>query len=372
MSQLSAFVDANTGLIIYVISAGLLSFMLCLFAPQIGKSLGLVDDPSAKSHSLHDKTTPLVGGLAIMVPWILLAKLDPILAEFFAAPDGGGYSAFWLSFFVFIFLLIGLIDDRFHLSALARLMIMAPLFALFIVGYPSFAIDKLTAPSFGISVPLGLFTAPFTALCLLAVTNAINMADGRNGLVIGMSIVWCLTLSLHVPPQLQLLLYAAIASLLVTGLFNLRGRLFLGDGGTYALSAMIGLISLYAHGMPFGEGGISSPQLAALFAIPGLDMFRLMLARHVRGVSPMSGDHDHLHHRLERYMGWRLGLPAYLALVCGPILIAFSDPKMGAVGLISAVCLYGAAWLVTREYQQRQFTAGGSGAANPPSCPLGD
>jgi UDP-GlcNAc:undecaprenyl-phosphate GlcNAc-1-phosphate transferase len=365
VSQLSAFVAANTGFMIYVISAGLFSFMLCLFAPQIGKSLGLVDDPRAKSHSLHDKTTPLVGGLAIMVPWILLAKLDPILAEFFVAPDGGGYSAFWLSFFVLIFMLIGLIDDRFHLSALGRLIAMGPLFALFVLSYPSFAIDALTAPAFGITVPLGLLTAPFTALCLLALTNAINMADGRNGLVIGLSILWCLTLSLHVPPQFQLLLYAAITSLIVTGMFNLRGRLFLGDGGTYALSAMIGLISLYAHGMPFGEGGISSPQLAALFAIPGLDMFRLMLARKARGVSPMSGDHDHLHHRLERYMGWRLGLPAYLALVCGPILIAFSDPKMGALGLIAAVCLYGATWLVTRKSQQRHFTAGGSGAAIP-------
>ena len=365
MSQMPALVAANAAAIIYVISAGLGSLLLCLLAPLIGKSLGLIDDPSAKAHSLHDRSTPLVGGLAIMVPWILLAKFDPMLAEFFVAPSGGEFSAFWLSVLVFIFLLIGLIDDRLHLSALARLVTMAPLFGLFIVGYPSFAIDTLTSPAFGISVSLGLLSAPFSALCLLAVTNAINMADGRNGLVIGMSVIWCLTLSYFVPPQIQLLLYAATACLLVTGLFNLRGRLFLGDGGTYALSAMIGLISLYAHGIPVGQGGISSPQLAALFAIPGLDMFRLMMARKARGVSPMMGDHDHLHHRLERHMGWRLGLPVYLAMVCGPILIAFSDPKMGAVGLISAVCLYGIAWLVTRKSQQRQFASGGSGSAIP-------
>lgn len=365
MNEMFALIEANAGFIVYIISAGFVTLLLCLLAPLIGRSLGLIDDPSAKSHSLHDHITPLVGGLAIMVPWILLARIDPMLAEFFVVRDNQSYSPFWLSLFVCIFMLIGMLDDRFHLSALTRLMTMAPLFALFIVSYPSFAIDTLTAPAFGISLQLGLLTAPFTALCLLAFTNAVNMADGRNGLVIGLSIIWCLTLSFYVPLQFQVLLYAAIASLLVTGLFNMKGRIFLGDGGTYALSAMIGLISLYAHGMQVAAGGISSPQLAALFAIPGLDMFRLMLARSARGVSPMSGDHDHLHHRIERHMGWRRGLPAYLAMVCGPILIAFSDPKMGALGLIAAVFLYGTVWFVTRNAQQQQFTSGGSDAAIP-------
>lgn len=89
-------------------------------------------------------------------------------------------------------------------------------------------------------------------------------------------------------------------------------------------------------------------------------MFRLIASRVSLGVSPMAGDHDHLHHRLERYIGWRLGLPVYLALVGTPILIACSTPHMGTPGLIAAIVLYSAAWLVTRRYRQHHGLSGGS------------
>ena len=347
----------NSGVIVYAISATFISLSLCLLAPLIGKTFGLIDDPKAKTHSLHNRTTPLVGGLAIIAPWILLTKIDAMLAGFFITHDDASDLPAFFSVFVLVFMLIGTLDDRFHLSARLRLVIMAPLFTLFAIEYPDFAINALTSPAFGISVHLGFLAAPFTALCMLAYTNAVNMADGRNGLVIGLSIIWCLTLSFYVPAQFQVMLYVVLASLLVTGVFNMTGRLFLGDGGTYALSAMIGLTGLYAHGIPVGAGGASSTQLAALFAIPGLDMFRLIVSRITRGVSPMSADHDHLHHRLDRHIGWRWGLPAYLALVGGPVLIAFSAPNMGSMGLVAAVGLYGAAWIVTRGAQQQTFSS---------------
>jgi UDP-GlcNAc:undecaprenyl-phosphate GlcNAc-1-phosphate transferase len=337
----------------YLTAVGLLSLILCYLAPLIGPALGLVDDPRAKSHSLHARPTPLVGGLAVLLPSLLLAGGDAI----FAGLSGGGNSASpsnaWISLLVVTIMVIGALDDRVHLSAGVRLAIMAPLFTLFTYLNPAFGVGHLTSPAFGVSVAMGYLAAPFSALCLLAFTNAVNMADGRNGLVIGLSLIWCLTLSLYVPTHLQLLLFGVAVSLLVTGYYNLRGRLFLGDSGTYGLAALIGLTGLYAHGVTPRAGGISSTQLAALFAIPGLDMFRLILERAARGVSPMSSDHEHLHHRLERLMGWRKGLPVYLALAGVPILIACSAPDMGALGLIAAVWMYGAAWLVTRGHRQQ-------------------
>lgn len=352
MNVTIATLMTDAGFTIYVVTAGLVSLLLCLLAPLIGTTFGLMDDPGAKKHSLHHHNTPLVGGLAIVAPWILLSKLDPFLVQFFASGKSAGYTATYFPLFVLVFMLIGTLDDRVHLSARLRLTLMAPLFTIFVIIYPDFAIDTLASPAFGISVKLGFLAAPFTALCLLAFTNSVNMADGRNGLVIGLSMIWCITLSFHVPIQYQMILYAALASLFVTGIFNMRGRLFLGDGGTYALSVMIGLTSLYAHGIAVSGGGISSTQLATLFAIPGLDMFRLIIGRKMRGFSPMSGDHDHLHHRLDRVMGWRLGLPCYLAMAGAPILLAFSHPIMGLVGLIFAVGLYGIAWLATRKSRQ--------------------
>lgn len=339
----------------YALAAALISFGICVLAYPIGQATGLMDDPKAKAHSAHYVTTPLVGGIAIIVPWVIVAELNPFLMHLFIPDQAELYPRFWLSAFLITFVVIGALDDKFHLSARLRLLIMMPFFTLLVYCYPDFAIQRLTAPAFGISVPLGIFSAPFTALCMLAFTNAVNMADGRNGLVIGFGVIWSVALLGYSPPYFSVLLFATLASLLVTGAFNLKGRLFLGDAGTYALATILGLTSLYAHGQPIEADGISSTQLATLFAIPGLDMFRLIASRVARGASPMLGDHDHLHHRLDRQFGWRQGLPVYLALVALPVLIGLSSPIMGTAGLVCAILLYCAFWYVTRESRQRTF-----------------
>lgn len=351
---------SNAPLIAHLIVSAALSLLLCLTAPSIGRALGLIDDPRAKAHSLHLRKTSLVGGIAVLLPWGILTGLDAILVGLsgqvsdVARPNG------WLALFTCAIAFVGALDDRFHLSARLRLAVMGSMFVLFVFLNPAFGIAALSSPAFGISVSLGFLGVPFAALCLLAFTNAVNMTDGRNGLTIGLSLIWCLTFSFYVSADYKVMLYALIVSLLVTGFYNLKGRLFLGDSGTYGLAALVGLTGLYAHDFGSGAGGISSTQLAAIYAIPGLDMFRLIASRVSLGVSPMAGDHDHLHHRLERYIGWRLGLPVYLALVGTPILIACSTPHMGTPGLIAAIVLYSAAWLVTRRYRQHHGLSGGS------------
>ena len=342
----------NAPLIVHLITSAVLSLLVCLNAPSIGRALGLIDDPKAKAHSLHLRTTPLVGGIAVLLPWGILTGGDAILVRLSSQAGDVARPHGWLALFILAIALVGALDDRFHLTARLRLAVMGLMFMLFVSFNPAFGVAYLTSPGLGISFSLGLLSVPFTALCLLAFTNAVNMTDGRNGLTIGLSLIWCLTFSFYVPADFGGMLYVGAASLLVTGFYNLKGRLFLGDTGTYGLAALFGLTGLYTHGIGSGAGGVSSTQLAAIFAIPGLDMFRLIADRVSFGVSPMAGDHDHLHHRLERFIGWPLGLPVYLALAGAPILIACSGPQMGTPGLIAAIVSYGAAWLVTRRYRQ--------------------
>lgn len=353
----------DASLMAYLATVGFLSLILCYLAPLIGGALGLMDDPRAKAHSLHASPTPLVGGLPAILA-LALAGADELLARLYAGGEAASPQIAPVALLALAVALVGVADDRRHLSARLRLTIMAPMFTVFMLLNPAFSVESLTSPALGVTVPLGALAAPFSALCLVAFTNAVNMADGRNGLVIGLSLIWSLALSAYLPADLQTPVFGVAISLLVAGYFNLRGRLFLGDSGTYSLSALIGLLGLYAHGLSPEAGGISSTQLAALFAIPGLDMFRLIAERAARGVSPMSGDHEHLHHRLERAVGWRIGLPVYLALAGGPILLACSAPDMGVAGLIAAVSAYFAAWLATRRHRQPSVaTPEGIGAA---------
>ena len=80
--------------------------------------------------------------------------------------------------------LIGVADDRFELSVRARLGIATLVLLLVIFTAPDFALAFLR---FGLEPGmrlLGLASVPFTLLCLVGLLNAVNMADGKNGIAI--------------------------------------------------------------------------------------------------------------------------------------------------------------------------------------------
>ena len=243
-------------------------------------------------------------------------------------------------------LLMGSIDDRLHLSARLRLAGMALTFTLIALFDPVVTIHHLQFPSLGFAMSLGPWAVLFTALCLSALVNAINMADGRNGLVIGMCLIWCFALLTQTLNPQPIELWMVFASLVIAFGYNIRGRLFLGDGGTYSLAAFIGISVVVSHNLT--DLALSAPQVACLFVIPVLDMLRLIVQRLRRGESAMAPDHEHLHHYLDHFVGWKAGLPIYLAMVAVPIAIGFRGADMGFVGLAFGLLVYLAVWRVTR------------------------
>src|SRR3546814_5035214 len=64
------------------------------------------------------------------------------------------------------------------------------------------------APSF-----TGAWGLPFTVLCLVGLQNAVNMADGKNGLVIGLCFIWTSILVIYAPPHLYPLLATLLAEI---------------------------------------------------------------------------------------------------------------------------------------------------------------
>lgn len=332
--------------LVIVALGALMTGLICQFALPIGTALGLLDEPEAKRHSRHTRVTPLVGGIAISLP-LLIFNLVGSQVSVIQAWTGGWPVSGWLGLVVAAMLLMGSIDDRLHLSARLRLAGMALTFTLVALFDPVVTIHHLQFPPLGFAMTLGPWAVVFTALCLSALVNAINMADGRNGLVIGMCIIWCfalLTQTLN-PRPIELLMI--LASLCIALVFNVRGKLFLGDGGTYSLAAFIGITVVVSHNLT--DLALSAPQVACLFVIPVLDMLRLIVERLRRGASPMAPDHDHLHHYLDVVFGWNLGLPVYLLMVAAPIVIGFRGADMGFVGLILGLLVYLVVWRLTRQ-----------------------
>ncbi len=334
---------ALPALVIIALGA-LVTYLICRFAAPIGKTLGLLDKPLAKAHGNHEHTTPLVGGIAVVLPLLIFSLVGsqfPIIRTWTGAWPLPG----WFGGVVAAVLLLGSADDRLHLSPRLRLVGMLLTFTLVALLHPIVVIRHLNL------MDLHLFLGPlaimFTVLCLTAGVNAVNMADGRNGLVIGMCIIWCLALLPEAVNPRPIGLLMAITSLCIALVYNMRGSLFLGDGGSYSLATFIGISAIVSHNLT--PSLLSSTQVACLFIIPVLDMARVIFERLWRGTSPMAPDHDHLHHYLDRSLGWKVGLPTYLAVVAIPIAVGFSGTKMGLVGLALGHLLYLAAWRVTRK-----------------------
>lgn len=299
-------------------------------AMRLGEALGLLDWPDlGPGRKRHARVTPLMGGTAVMLPalgGLALAGMGDVSAivatrlSWFAIAAGALY-------------LIGLLDDRLGLGPRLRLVSALAVFTLALVYSPDFRLAFLRFGGIDRLLLLGALTVPFTLACLVGFLNAVNMADGKNGLVISLSLFWVLMLWVPAPAHLDPVLAALAAALAVAFVFNMRDRFFLGDGGSYGLSALIGLISIYVFNHGFAEW--RAERIALLFAVPVFDTLRLVAWRLLQGRSPFSADRDHLHHHIAYRWGWPAGLAIYLALVMVPNLLALAFPgaAMALLGL---------------------------------------
>lgn len=320
----------------FLLAGGLsvaVTFVLCRFADPIGYALGVIDYPDGPGgRKRHGRPTPLVGGLALLPALVLVL----LVGEGVPASLSTGLPVLALIGFA-----VGFLDDRFRVGAGRRLLISLLAALVAVWSYPDL---RLSALHFWFSGGEALAFAPgwaivFTAVILVGLQNAVNMADGKNGLVPGLCLLWTAFLSAVAPAGLGLPLVVLACALGVVLVFNLQGRLFLGDGGSYMLSAVIGGLAIYCYN---AAGGRLPAELFALwFWVPVADCLRLILLRLVRRRSPFDGDSAHFHHVIAAIMPWRYGLFVYLSLVALPGMIALMAPVLASALLIVSSMAYG-------------------------------
>lgn len=320
-----------------VIGLGLLyTCAVIVWAPRIAGLLGVMDHPGAQDHKKHVKPTPLVGGLAAIPP--AMAMLVYVYStNSTSQPQAAAATATALFLAGMGSMLVGFFDDRRHIPALARLFLCALIFLLAITIDLEFSVTTLDIQGLQFSLQLGILAVPFTVLCLLAFQNAVNMADGRNGLVTGLALIWLVTLLSYKPSFLILPLLALTLSVLLVTAANIGGRLFLGDAGTYGLGAIIGLSTIWVHRQNIG---LHTIDVAIMFFFPICDMLRLIILRILNGRHPFSADHHHLHHYLDRSIGWMWGRKVYLIAASLPIFLSQIELISGFEGIALAAMLY--------------------------------
>lgn len=301
---------------------GIATGVLARFAESICTRLRLMDVPGERKH--HSKATPLLGGLALTCVILPLS----VVAIFLGSDPALRQSELLYVVATFALALVGMADDRRSVSARDRILLGILVFASIAMVDPLFNVRVLSfyAPGIEFGLAIGLIAVAFTTLCCVGLVNAINMADGKNGLVIGLCIAWLLLLACRGPASLMPVIALLLSGLVVLFYFNMRGHLFLGDGGSYGFATAIGLLTIASYNSPGLHSGraIYADQIMVMFAVPVLDSFRLTFVRLRRGQSPMAPDRDHLHHLLQNKFGWPKGLAIYIVLAVAPSLAFFA------------------------------------------------
>jgi UDP-GlcNAc:undecaprenyl-phosphate GlcNAc-1-phosphate transferase len=317
--------------------SALLTSLICLNARALASRFGLMDRPDG-ARKLHARPTPLIGGLAIILPSTLLAVayLAWVQAERTLGIAVGAMAATAL---------LGVLDDRAGLAVSKRLGVLAGIIVFACMLDPAFVLHTLRLNLLNVEFSLDPIATVATVFIVIGFVNAANLADGINGQFLGSIFVWCSFILVYAPSERTpfLVLLSSIAAAL---LFNLRGKLFSGSVGSYALSLFIGLstIALYRR-----SGGAFHAEVPVYwFWLPVVDCLRLFIWRMLHNRSPFSADRSHIHHVLARLVGIKKALPIYLLLLALPGALAIFNEHAGLAGL--AIC--GAMYLLVLSVER--------------------
>tara|TARA_Y100000590_G_scaffold386315_1_gene459043 strand:- start:795 stop:1598 length:804 start_codon:yes stop_codon:yes gene_type:complete len=214
-------------------------------------------------------------------------------------------------------------------------------------------IEGVSNPFGGIlMIPL-LLAIPFTVMWIVALMNAVNLADGLDGLAAGVALVAVtilviLSARLGQPEvaTLGLALVGAIIGFLPFNIF--RATIFLGDSGAHLLGYMLATLAIV--------GGAKLATALLVLGVPIMDVAWSVIRRWHSGTGITSRDTDHFHHRLLRTGMSQIEVVAVYCGVCATFglsaLILTRYQKLFAFGIMFALIIIVALCLARTDRQK--------------------
>ncbi|MCD8904615.1 undecaprenyl/decaprenyl-phosphate alpha-N-acetylglucosaminyl 1-phosphate transferase [Staphylococcus chromogenes] len=268
-----------------IIFSMIVSLILTPIVIAVSKKLDIVDRPNFRK--IHTKPISMLGGSAILLSFFIGIWLGaPIEREIKPLLLGA-----------IVIYLVGLIDDLYDLKPVLKLI--GQIIAASIVVVYGVTIDFISIP-IGPTIHFGWLSIPITIFWIVAITNAINLIDGLDGLAAGVSTIALVTIAFIAILQgnifIIMICSVLIGSLLGFLVFNFHpAKIFLGDSGALLLGFIIGFLSL------LGFKNITFISLffpIVILAVPFIDTLFAMIRRVKRGQHIMQADKSHLHHKL--------------------------------------------------------------------------
>lgn len=259
-----------------------------------------VRDDGPKTH-LKKMGTPTIGGLIFILPILLVsvyyARTNPHILALAFVTAGFGVVGFIDDF---IKVVKKRKDGLYPKQKMLGLLIVAAIFTFYAAYFTDVGID-VSIPFLG-TINSVWFFIPFTVFVLVATTNSVNLTDGLDGLLAGITLiimVFFTVVAMTRPEWGYLKVFSASVAGGCLGFlsFNLHpARVFMGDTGSLALGGAVGAIAIMLK-MPFMILIIGAIYvIEALSVIIQVTSFK-MTGKRVFKMAP-------IHHHFE-LMGWK-------------------------------------------------------------------
>ena len=317
--------------------SGIISFLLTPPVKKLAYRIGAIDVPK-DGRRMHKRPTPRLGGLAIFGGFLIAAVLTGQLTP----------QRLWIIAGAAVIVVLGIFDDRNALSAKFKFVIQI-LAAAIPVVFGDLRIAMFTNPflfSDSLYWNLGALSIPITILWIVAITNAVNLIDGLDGLAVGVSSIASMTMlavALFIGETEIAVILAALAGACVGFMpYNLNpASIFMGDTGSTFLGYMLATLSIQGLFKVYALISFAVPFL--ILGLPIFDTAFAILRRVLSGRSPLSPDRGHVHHRLID-MGFNqkqaVAILYVISVVLGLIAVVLTTSgELRAMVLVAAVII---------------------------------
>ncbi len=272
--------------------AAVVSFAITPLVKAFSVKVGAIDVPK-DNRRMHDHPIPRLGGLAIFLGFMFAVVL--------MVPLNGSERGMLLG--AVIIVVLGIFDDIYALPA--KLKFVVQIVAALISVLAGNQISILSNPNIFSENPIWVLddwlSIALSVIWVVAITNAVNLIDGLDGLACGVStissaamlIIALLVSELDVAMIMGALVGACIGFLPYN--FN-PAKIFMGDTGATFLGFIMANMSIQGMFKMYTIISFVAPFL--ILGLPIFDVCFAVVRRLSKGQSPMRPDRSHIHHRL--------------------------------------------------------------------------
>jgi len=290
----------------------------------------LIDLKKTSSHKqlINTDLVPVSGGLILLINCIIFNIFDNLLNQVLV-----------LSLF-----LIGLFADFQKLESPIKRLMMQTILVVVLVKINQVFVRSIGIPFVDIYLNQELISILFTTFCLLILINGSNFIDGANLQCSGYYFV-VLTILIYIKSNILSnhdfeIIKVLYLYLFIFILFNFFNKSYLGDGGSYLLSFIVGFIAIKLQAITY----ISPYFIVLVLWYPAFENFFSIL-RKTRSTNTKADQPDllHFHHLLFKFLNNKLILSKNISSCLPSIIINLFN---GVIFYIGSYFLYSSIKLI--------------------------